>query len=152
MTAHASANTGTFRCGATNTAAAMNATLSSTGANAGSEKLLYVFSTPEASVVSEMNTMYGNMICVIVTASGNACPSVCRPDATANTTHDAPAIPTTDSTASAHASTVDIASTSAFVASCPCWFLNSARIGTNACENAPSADRRRSRFGIRKAT
>ncbi len=97
----------------------MNATFSSTGANAGSEKRLYVLSTPDASVVSEMNTMYGNMIRVIATASGNAWPSVRSPDATANTTHDAPAIPASDRSASAHASTVDIASTSAFVASCP---------------------------------
>ena len=47
----------------------MNATLSSTGANAGSEALVRV-QHAGGSVVSEMNTMYGNMICVIVTASG----------------------------------------------------------------------------------
>jgi hypothetical protein len=31
------------------------------------------------------------------------------------------------------------------------WFLYSARMGTKACENAPSANRRRSRLGMRKA-
>src|SRR5258705_10987666 len=96
ITAHASAKTGTFMYGATNTAATMNATFSSTGANAGSEKFLYVFSTPDASDVSEMNRMYGNMIRVIDTASGNAWPSVRRPDATISTTHVAPATPTSD--------------------------------------------------------
>ncbi len=40
ITAQASAKTGIVRCGATNAAATMNATFSSTGANAGSEKFL----------------------------------------------------------------------------------------------------------------
>jgi hypothetical protein len=31
-------------------------------------------------------------------------------------------------------------------------FLYSARMGTKACENAPSANNRRSRLGMRKAT
>src|SRR5215813_8591630 len=135
-----------------NTAAKMNDRLSSTGANAGIEKCLYVLSTLDASDVSEMNTMYGNMIRVIVTASGNALPSVRSPEATTSTTQDASAMPASDMIASTHASTVDVASTSALVASWPCWFLNSARIGTNAWENAPSAEMRRSRFGMRNAT
>src|SRR3954451_10823415 len=130
----------------------MNATFNSTGANAGSEKFLYVFSTLEASDVSEMKMMYGNMMRVIVTASAYAWPSWARPDATANTTADAPATPSSERTASTQASTVEVASTNALVASWPCWFLNSARIGTKACENAPSAEMRRNRFGIRKAT
>lgn len=37
------------------------------------------------------------------------------------------------------------------VASSPCWLLYSARIGTNAWENAPSAKMRRSRLGSLKA-
>ncbi|MNH14840.1 hypothetical protein D3C79_744400 [compost metagenome] len=37
------------------------------------------------------------------------------------------------------------------VASSPCWVLYSARIGTNAWENAPSAKMRRSRLGSLKA-
>ena len=49
--------------------ATMKATFSRTGANAGSEKFLYVFNTPDASDVSEMKMMYGNMMRVIVTAS-----------------------------------------------------------------------------------
>ena len=95
----------------------MNDTLSSTGANAGSENCRYVLSTPDASDVSEMKMMYGNMIWVMVTARPNARPSCSSPDATANTTHDAPATPASDTTASAQASTVDMASTSALVAS-----------------------------------
>ena len=37
------------------------------------------------------------------------------------------------------------------VASSPCWVLYSARIGTNAWENAPSAKIRRNRLGSLKA-
>ena len=45
-----------------------------------------------------------------------------------------------------------MASISALVSCTPVRFLVSARIGTKACEKAPSANRRRSRFGILKAT
>jgi hypothetical protein len=45
-----------------------------------------------------------------------------------------------------------MASISALVSCTPVRFLASARIGTKACENAPSANRRRSRLGILKAT
>ena len=38
------------------------------------------------------------------------------------------------------------------VSSCPCVFLYSAKIGTNACENAPSAKIRRSKLGSLNAT
>src|SRR3981189_3188076 len=38
------------------------------------------------------------------------------------------------------------------VSSAEARFLYSASTGTNACENEPSANRRRSRFGMRKAT
>src|ERR1700712_784245 len=122
----------------------MNDTLSRTGANAGNENCRYVLSTPDASAVSDTNTMYGNMICVMVTARPNAAPSRCRPPAIAYTIQLDPSTPITDNPASVQASTVDMASTSALVASWPWLFLNSARIGTNAWENAPSAERRRS--------
>ena len=53
---------------------------------------------------------------------------------------------------SARKSAVATPSTRVFV-SCGDWrFLYSASTGTNACENAPSAKRRRSRLGMRKAT
>ena len=38
------------------------------------------------------------------------------------------------------------------VSSSVCRLRYSERIGTNACENAPSANSRRSRFGMRNAT
>src|SRR5207342_3664615 len=41
---------------------------------------------------------------------------------------------------------------SALVAASPPRFLYSARMGTKACEKAPSPNRRRSRLGMRKAT
>ena len=58
-TAHASASTGGSKYGASHSAKTMNETLSSAGVNAGTENRLYVFSTPPASAVSEMNRMYG---------------------------------------------------------------------------------------------
>jgi hypothetical protein len=58
----------------------------------------------------------------------------------------------TQVSSSAQASTVATASTSRCVASSPSFSRLAARIGTKACENAPSANSRRSRFGMRKAT
>jgi len=49
-------------------------------------------------------------------------------------------------------SRVPIASTSERVSSALCRFRYSDSIGTKACEKAPSANMRRSRFGMRKAT
>ena len=43
-------------------------------------------------------------------------------------------------------------STRDLAAASPCLFLYSPRMGTKACEKAPSANRRRSRFGSLKAT
>src|SRR5690242_858562 len=51
----------------------------------------------------------------------------------------------------AQISTVATWSTRVLVASWPCFVLYSVMIGTKACEKAPSANRRRSRFGRRKA-
>jgi len=59
-TPHASAITGGSTCGASHSAAAMIATLSSTGVNAGIAKRRCTLSTPPASEVSEMKRMYGN--------------------------------------------------------------------------------------------
>ena len=50
------------------------------------------------------------------------------------------------------ASSVTTWSTSTLVSSWPFLFLYSPKIGTKACENAPSANRRRSRLGSLKAT
>jgi len=64
----------------------------------------------------------------------------------------AAAMPRAAAVTRAMSRTVAIESMSDLVSSAPVRFLYSARIGTNACENAPSAKRRRRRFGILNAT
>ena len=61
-------------------------------------------------------------------------------------------MPSAAVSSSARKSTVDTLSTSDRVASGDSRLRTSARIGTKACENAPSANSRRSRLGMRKAT
>ncbi|MCY1375019.1 hypothetical protein D9M69_623990 [compost metagenome] len=70
----------------------------------------------------------------------------------AQTSTGAPATPSTQVSVSAQASTVAIWFTSWWVASSPSVSRAPASTGTNAWLNAPSANRRRSRLGMRKAT
>lgn len=128
----------------------MNVMLSSIGVNVGSEKFLYVFSMFDVSVVSEMNMMYGNMICVIVIVSGNVWLLLCRLDVIVNMIYDVLVILMIDSMVSVYVSMVDIVLMSVFVVLCFCWFLNLVRIGMNVCENVFLVDRWCSRFGMWK--
>src|SRR6266568_4510218 len=64
----------------------------------------------------------------------------------------AAATPSAVATRSASASSVAVRSASSLVAESPRRFLYSASKGTKACEKAPSANSRRSRLGMRKAT
>src|SRR5471030_82608 len=66
--------------------------------------------------------------------------------------HGAARMPMTLTPSSASVSTVATRSTNSLVSPSPFLVLYSARIGTKAWEKAPSANRRRSRLGIRKAT
>ena len=95
-----------------------------------------------------MKPMYGNITRVITTAASN----FSSPEAINHTSSGAATMPSTQVSASAQASTVATASTSRRVASSPAVARVAARMGTKACENAPSANSRRSRFGMRKAT
>ena len=74
-----------------------------------------------------------------------------KPEASSQTRTGAAAMPTTQVASSAQASTVATASTSARVAASPSLARVAASSGTKACENAPSANSRRSRLGMRKA-
>ncbi len=134
--------------GAPHQAAPIIATFSSTGVAAGSAKRRQVFRMPADSATSDMNRMYGNIQRVIVAASSNSA----RPEPTSHTSSGAPTTPATQVASSVQPSTVATASTSLRVAASPSRARTSARIGTKACENAPSANSRRSRFGMRKAT
>ena len=88
---------------------------------------------------------------VMATATSKP-PLFCRPCAISHTRTGAPTTPSTQVTSSAHSSTVATASISACVTSSPSRARLSASKGTKACENAPSANSRRSRLGMRKAT
>src|SRR5436190_1778539 len=139
----ARANTGTSH----HTAAIM-ATLRSTGVAAGTAKRFQVLRTPADSETSEMKPMYGNMTRVMTTASSKRS----RPEAMSHTTTGAATTPTMHVTTRTENSTVATASTSCWVASSPSAARVRASVGTKACENAPSANSRRSRLGMQKAT
>ncbi len=79
-------------------------------------------------------------------------PSSFKPLAMAHTSTGAPITPSTQVKVSAQASTVAIWLTMARVASSPSFSRTPASTGTKAWLNAPSANRRRSRLGMRKAT
>jgi hypothetical protein len=64
----------------------------------------------------------------------------------------AAATPITQVNSKAQNKTVATASMSARVAASPWRVLDSANKGTKACENAPSANKRRNKFGMRNAT
>jgi hypothetical protein len=85
---------------------------------------------------------------VITTAESNSC----SPEAINQTTTGAPIMPRAHVTSKAQQSTVATASTKACVATSPSLARVAASNGTKACEKAPSANNRRSRFGIRNAT
>ena len=70
----------------------------------------------------------------------------------AHTNTGAPTTPTTQVASSTQASTVATALMSTLVASSPSRSRVAASKGTKACENAPSANSRRNRLGMRKAT
>ncbi len=67
-------------------------------------------------------------------------------------TTGAAATPSAVAARSARVNSVAARSTSSLVSESPRRVLYSERTGTKACENAPSANRRRSRLGMRKAT
>ena len=88
----------------------------------------------------------------IATVRANLPGSAANPGAVTYTISGAATTPSTAATTSAMNSTLATQSTRARVSSGDCRLRYSPRIGTKACENAPSANSRRSRLGMRKAT
>ena len=85
---------------------------------------------------------------VITTAASNCT----NPEAISHTMIGAPTMPSAHVTRSAQNSTVATASTSERATPSPSLVRVAASSGTKACENAPSANRRRNRLGMRNAT
>ncbi len=96
--------------------------------------------------------MYGKQIRTIAVASANLSGFVANPEALRYTTTGAAIMPIRVTTKRPPASTVRTFPASTRVASSPLRPRYSPRTGTNACEKAPSANRRRRRLGMRKAT
>ena len=87
-----------------------------------------------------------------MTTAASKPPLSFKPEAMTQTSTGAPTTPSTQVIARATNKTVPTALTRSWVAWSPCWVRLSARMGTKACEKAPSANRRRSRLGMRNAT
>ena len=127
---------------------------SSTGVKAGTAKRRQVFSTPDAKAISDMHRMYGNITRVIQTAAPNSASRAAprSPLAMADTTQGAATMPTSVTSISASVSSSATRSSSVRTSSSDRLLRAAPRIGTKACAKAPSANSRRSRFGMRKAT
>ena len=80
-TAQASTSTGGSKRSAKNSAPTMNATLSSAGVIAGTEKRFQVFRMPAESDTSEMKTMYGKVMRSSCTVMANFSGSLAKPGA-----------------------------------------------------------------------
>src|SRR5438270_2748966 len=124
--------------------------LKNVDANAGTKNWLHAFSTPMACAASATSSRNGNMIRVITTASANLAGSERKPvartvtSAGAKTTPSAQIVPTT--TMSAVATRFASSTTSLRLR----VVRYSVKVGTNADERAPSANRSRVRLGMRK--
>ena len=133
-------------------AARIMARFSNTGVAAGTAKRFQVFRMPAASATRDMKARYGHIQRVSTTAVSKPSGFCWRPAAIAQTSAGAAATPMTQVMISAQTSTVAIWSTIWRVASSPSFSRTPASTGTKAWLKAPSANRRRSRLGMRKAT
>jgi hypothetical protein len=138
--------------GAPSQAAVIMQRFNRTGVAAGTAKRFQVFRMPAASATSDMKPMYGNIQRVMKTAASKLRGSCWKPLASDQTRIGAATTPMPQVRSSAHASTVATLLMSLRVASSPSRSLLCASAGTNAWLKAPSANRRRNRLGMRKAT
>ncbi len=127
---------------------------SSTGVKAGTAKRRHVLSTPDAKAISDMQRMYGNIIRVIQTAAPNSVSRAAprRPLAMADTTQGAATMPISVTSIKAAVNSRATRSSSVRTSSSERLLRAAPRMGTKAWAKAPSANRRRSRLGMRKAT
>src|SRR5687767_13860735 len=99
-----------------------------------------------------MKSKYGNVQRSISTVRSNFASSARNPGANSSTRSGATMIPTTVTSARKEASVPAAPSTRSRTSSWVLRTLYSETTGTKACENAPSANRRRMKFGILNAT
>ena len=151
-TPQASAITGSSMKRARPSAAAIIARFISTGLSAGTANRPQVLRMPPASAASEMNSAYGKVIRSIAAARSPCGVPAPKPGAKAGMIHGAASTASAVSTISAASRVPATRSTRALTAAWSPRALYSARTGTKAIENEPSAESRRRKFGIRKAT
>ena len=99
-----------------------------------------------------MNSRYGKVQRSISTVSANLSGSARKPGANSSTSSGAATTPTIVITDRNQAIVPIAPSISSRTSSCSRWTLYSETTGTNACENAPSANSRRMKLGILNAT
>ncbi len=131
---------------------AMKLRLRSTGVKAGTAKCFQVFRTAAAKATRLINTMYGNMKRVSRTARSNVSGCSENPVAITQITAGANNTPSMLVARTAAAKSVNTFTMNSSVRSAPSCSFTCESIGTKAWEKAPSANRRRSRLGIRNAT
>ncbi len=139
-------------CGAASTVSAIIDTFSSTGVTAGTAKRPNMFSAPAAHATSDMHRMYGNIHRVSSVARSNTGGVFKKPLAISTTRAGAATTPSAETASTVQNSAEATCESSSRASSEPPVDCVWAKIGTKACENAPSANRRRSRFGRRNAT
>ena len=104
-----------------------------------------------ANETNEIKVMYGNIMRVITIVTFIFWGLLAKPDAITYTTTGAPIMPIKLVITKLQVSTVATESTKDLVGACPFLSWYSDKIGTNACEKAPSAKMRRKKLGILKA-
>ena len=152
ITATANAQTGSAIKGVSTKMQTMKLTFKSTGVKAGTAKCFHVFKTAAANATRLMKMMYGNMKRVSATARSNVSGCSAKPVAMSQMTAGAKITPAMLVKKTEMANSENTCEIKSFVRSGLSFSFTSDSIGRKACENAPSAKRRRKRFGIRNAT
>src|SRR6185437_1746291 len=116
------------------------------------ENIRQVFNTPPTIDAIEIKRMYGKVIRSNVTVNANFSGLSVNPGAVIIITALAKITPRIVNISNTNPNNPATDATKSRVSSGVRWFLYSASTGTNACENAPSAKIRRSKFGNLEAT
>ncbi len=107
---------------------------------------------PLPSATREMKNRYGNVKRSIATVRSKRLSPSCQPGANRKVSTGAAMTPTRVTANRTRPNTPLTLATSSRTSSCDFCTLYSEMTGTKACENAPSAVRRRMKFGILNAT
>src|SRR5436309_3836554 len=148
----ANARIGGCTCRANSTTPAIIPTFTTAGPMEAAKKWPWIWSTPIASAARPTSGRYGNITRVRRTARSACAASSVNPGAMTRRIHGAPTMPTIVVTPSARIAAPSTARTMPTNSSRGRVSTYSLKTGTTAVESAPSASRRRSMFGIRKAT